>query len=101
MGGRSSPTPPLEEGEQQQGSTRCSQDAAADAPPGTSAAGAHAINMQRHEQQQPQQHDPLAACLPPRHRHVSHPGDSLEDRHVVRLPTGDVEVTVGEDEPEK
>lgn len=55
--------------------------------------------------QSSKQHNPPEAAQPPggafvQHRHHSHPGDTLEDAHTVVLE-GDVEITVGEDEPAK
>lgn len=37
----------------------------------------------------------------PSHKHHSHPGDTLEDAHVVQLQHPHMTVTVGEDEPAK
>lgn len=54
------------------------------------------------EQQIQQEMSQMSGPAPPRHRHHSYPGDTLEDAHRVSLPSHpDVQITVGEDEPAK
>lgn len=55
--------------------------------------------MESSKQYSPEAAQP-AGEAPGQHRHHSHPGDTLEDAHTVVLE-GDVEITVGEDEPSK